>query len=80
MNWSGRAQANTSRDDVILWTNTQGLYGGLTASLTHVGPDTKLDDAYYQRPVTSAAILTGSVSNPNADPLREALASRVASR
>lgn len=78
--WSGRAQANTSRGDVILWTNTKGLYGGLTASLTHIGPDTQLDDAYYQRPVTSGVILAGAISAPNADPLRAALASRVASR
>lgn len=78
--WSGKGQANTDRGDVILWTNTQGLYGGLTGSLTHIGPDTKLDRAYYQRPVTSSAILAGNVSNPNADPLREALASRMASR
>lgn len=78
--WSGRTAANTNRDDVILWTNTKGLYGGLTVSLTHIGPDTQLDDTYYGRQVTSAAILAGQVSNPNADPLRQALASRVASR
>lgn len=78
--WSGKGQANTGRGDVILWTNTQGLYGGLTGSLTHIGPDTKLDRAYYQRPVTSSAILAGDVSNPNAEPLRDALASRMASR
>lgn len=78
--WSGKGQANTGRGDVILWSNTQGLYGGLTGSLTHIGPDTKLDRAYYQRPVTSSAILAGEVRSRNADPLREALASRMASR
>lgn len=77
--WSGRTQANTG-GDVLLWTNTKGLYGGLTASLTHISADTKMDHAYYHRPVTSSEILAGNVSNPNADPLREALASRVASR
>lgn len=65
---------------MILWTNTQGLYGGLTASLTHIGPEGDLDNTYYQRPVTSAAILAGEVSNASADALRNALASRVASR
>jgi lipid-binding SYLF domain-containing protein len=38
-----------------------------------------MDRAYYQRPVTTSQILAGNVSNPNADPLRETLAARVAS-
>ena len=78
--WSGKAQVNTSRGDVILWTNARGLYGGLTASLTHISPDTKMDHAYYQRPVKSSEILAGNVNSPNADALRDSLASRVASR
>lgn len=65
---------------MILWTNTRGLYGGLTAGVTHVSPDTGMDRAYYRRPVTSSAILAGTVNTANADPLRDALASRVATR
>lgn len=83
VNWSGKTQANTAyngRDDVILWTNTSGLYGGLTVGVKHISSDTGMDRAYYQRPVTSAEILAGNVSNPSADTLRNALASRVASR
>lgn len=80
VNWSGRTQANTSKGDVILWSNTSGLYGGLTASITHISPDTKMDRAYYERPVTTAEILAGNVSSPHAETLRNALASRVASR
>jgi lipid-binding SYLF domain-containing protein len=78
--WSGRAEANTTMDDIILWSNTSGLYGGLTASVTHVAPDTQMDRTYYQRPVATSEILAGNVSSPNADPLRDALASRMASR
>jgi SH3 domain-containing YSC84-like protein 1 len=80
VNWSGSARANTNRGDVILWTNTKGLYGGLTASVTRISPDTKMDRAYYQRPVTSREILAGNVTSVNSDPLRNALAARVASR
>jgi lipid-binding SYLF domain-containing protein len=83
VNWSGKTQANTEyngRNDVILWTNTSGLYGGLTVGVRHLSPDTGMDRAYYQRPVTSSEILAGNVSNPNAGTLRDALASRVASR
>lgn len=83
VNWSGKTQANTEyngRNDVILWTNTSGLYGGLTVGVKHISPDTSMDRAYYQRPVTSTEILAGNVNNPSADTLRNALASRVASR
>jgi SH3 domain-containing YSC84-like protein 1 len=78
--WSGKTQANTSRGDVILWTNTSGLYGGLTASLTHISPDTGMDRAYYHRAVSSREILAGEVNSVSADPLRNALAARMASR
>lgn len=80
VNWSGRTQANTNRGDVILWTNTKGLYGGLTASVTRISPDTSMDRSYYQRSVTSREILAGNVPSTNADALRNALAARVASR
>lgn len=83
VNWSGKTQANTvhnGRDDVIVWTNTKGLYGGLTVGVQQISPDTDMDQAYYQRPVSSAEILAGNVSSPGADTLRNALASRVASR
>jgi len=83
VNWSGKTQANTGyngRDDVILWTNTKGLYGGLTVGVKHISPDNGMDRAYYQRPVSSTEILAGNLSSPNADSLRNALASRVASR
>jgi SH3 domain-containing YSC84-like protein 1 len=79
VNWSGKARATTNRGDVILWSNASGLYGGISASLTDISPDTKMDQVYYQRPVTSDAILTGNINSPSADSLRNALASRVAS-
>jgi lipid-binding SYLF domain-containing protein len=80
VNWSGKTQATTNRGDVILWSNTSGLYGGVTASITDISPDTKMDQVYYQRPVNSEEILAGNISSPSADTLRNALASRVASR
>jgi len=80
--WSEKGQANTGNGDVILWTDTNGLYGGLTASVTDITPDRDMDRAYYGHQVTSQQILSGNanLSAPDAAPLRNALAMRMASR
>ncbi|MGH8258695.1 MAG: lipid-binding SYLF domain-containing protein [Steroidobacteraceae bacterium] len=83
--WSGKAQLETGKGDVIVWANTSGLYGGLTASVTDITPDTGMDHAYYGERVSSRQILHGSVTgtaamSANAEPLRNALSTRVASK
>ncbi len=65
---------------VIVWSNQEGLYGGLTASATTVEPESKLNHAYYEQEVSSEQILMGSAKNPSADPLRDALPTRAASK
>ncbi len=81
VNYSGNARARTvPRGDVIVWSNQEGLYGGLTASATTVEPESKLNHAYYEQEVSSEQILMGSAKNPSADPLRDALLMRVASK
>lgn len=78
--WSGKAQAETGNGDVIVWANTNGLYGGLTASVTDITPDRNLDRAYYGRTIDSRQILEGHVLSAQAEPLRNALSTRVASK
>ncbi len=73
-------EKGTARGDVIVWSNQKGLYGGLTASATNVTPESRFDHAYYQQEVGPRDILTGSASNSNADPLRDALLTHVASK
>ena len=78
--WSGKAQAETGNGDVIVWANTNGLYGGLTASVTDITPDRKMDRAYYGRNIDARQILEGNVLSAQAEPLRNALSTRVASK
>lgn len=78
--WSGKAQAETGNGDVILWANTSGLYGGLTASVTDITPDDNMNRAYYGRSVDARQILKGSTLSAKADSLRNALSTRVASK
>lgn len=78
--WSGKAQAETGNGDVILWANTSGLYGGITASVTDITPDNNMDRAYYGRDVDARQILAGTERSARAEPLRNALSTRVASK
>lgn len=79
--WSGKSQIETGNGDVILWSNTSGLYGGLTASVTDITPDVDMDHAYYGEKVASKQILNGTVQTAqNAEPLRNALSTRVATK
>lgn len=66
--------------DVIVWSDTRGLYGGLAAGVTGITPDRAMDQGYYHRGVTGRQILAGTVRNRNANDLRDALAARVAQR
>lgn len=78
--YSGKEEVATGGDrDVILWSDARGLYGGLTAGVTHISPDRHLDRAYYPGHAGSRQILMGQAANHQADVLREALGTRVAS-
>lgn len=60
--------------DVIVWTGTTGLFGGVAFEATDVAANFRLDQAYYHEPVSMRQILDNSVHNRLADPLRVALA------
>jgi SH3 domain-containing YSC84-like protein 1 len=80
-NYSGRAGAHSGgASDVIIWSDVAGLYGGLTAGVTHISPDMQLDRAYYHGHTAPRRILMGAVHNSRANVLRDALATRVASK
>lgn len=66
--------------DVIVWTGTTGLFGGVAFEATDVAANFRLDQAYYHERVSMRQILDSSVHNSRADPLRMALSARVASR
>lgn len=79
--YTGNAEATTrGHTDIILWTDTGGLYGGLTAGVTDITPDNRLDRDYYHEDVSPRRILTGRVTTARAEDLRGALSTRVAVR
>jgi lipid-binding SYLF domain-containing protein len=79
--YNGGASVATG-GDVVIWSDTRGLYAGLTAGVADITPDRHMDHEYYQAEVTPHDILSGAVAvhNPAVHDLRDALSKRVASR
>lgn len=70
------AGAKAQTADVIAFSRTKGgVFGGLNIEGSVVNPKDDWNGLYYGQPVTPSQILVGrTVSNPNADPLRAAVA------
>jgi lipid-binding SYLF domain-containing protein len=65
--------------DMVVYTRSKGLYGGLNLDGTVITIDDERNKVYYGKPVTPTDILiTRSVSNPNGAPLAQAAGSAVA--
>lgn len=65
----------STRSDVIVWSQTEGLYAGLSASASDIVWDEEANDGYYGQSVSAAAVIEGSVQDPdpNVDPLTQAV-------
>ena len=76
VNWSKIAQGSLGDGDVVAWTGTKGLYGNLVAvGVGDIRYNQKLTDAYYHQTVSAADAVANKYTNPQADTLKQALAS-----
>lgn len=73
INWSARARADVSENDIIVWTDTEGLLGELSVGVTDVNLDEEENQEYYGQEVTAQAILAGEVQNPHREMIQQAL-------
>lgn len=69
------ALAGPTPPDVVVWSSSMGLYGGLTLDGSLIKPLPKLDAAWYGRPMTTRDILFGRFDYPRADNLRRQIES-----
>lgn len=75
LNWSKLAQGTAGTGDVVAWSGTRGLFGDAVAVGLHdIHFNQNLTNAYYGRALSPTDIAAGSVSNPQAQPLQQALA------
>ncbi len=69
----GSTTANLGAD-IVAFSSTRGLYGGVSLAGSVMGARSEWDAAYYGQPVDARAIVVGMQgTNPGADPLRAVL-------
>lgn len=68
VNWSKRGQLSAGKGaDVIVWADTEGLYGDLSVSVADIKWDGEANQSYYSRTVTARDILNGTAQDPQAN-------------
>ena len=70
--YSANAKVGTNTD-VIVWSNAQGLSGGVSVGGSEINRDVQMNHSYYGQTVTAAQILHGKTNNLSAGKLRNAL-------
>ncbi|MDY6946428.1 MAG: lipid-binding SYLF domain-containing protein [Pseudomonadota bacterium] len=78
--YSEAAQASLPNKDIVVWSDTEGLFAGAAIGVTGVRRDTDDNRAYYNQAATVEQIFMGSVTNPHAQELHDELPDRVAAR
>ena len=61
------------KGDIVVWSDESGAFAGVNVSGADVCQNTAEDHAYYGKQIDAEQILGGSVSNPQASKLKEAL-------
>jgi SH3 domain-containing YSC84-like protein 1 len=67
------AIGGASLPDVVVWSSSTGLYGGLTVDGSVIRAQPNSDAAFYGRPVTARDVLFGGLDSSRAAPLRREL-------
>jgi SH3 domain-containing YSC84-like protein 1 len=64
------AIGGASLPDIVVWSSSTGLYGGLTIDGSVIRAEPNQTSTFYGRTVTSRDVLFGKVSSPRAATLR----------
>ncbi|MGE5622594.1 MAG: lipid-binding SYLF domain-containing protein [Bacillota bacterium] len=75
VDWSKVAQGEAGTGDIVAWSGTKGLFGSAAIGVQDIRYNQAQTSAYYrQSNVAAIDVLSGKVSNPHADVLKQALA------
>lgn len=74
VNWSKVANATAGNGDIVAWSGTKGLFGdAIAVGLHDIRFNQSITNIYYQRALWPQDIADGTVTNPQAQPLQQAL-------
>lgn len=72
--WSGKAQGNIGKADVVLWSGAKGALASAAVGASNISQNTAANDQFYRaRNLNTVAVLQGRVFNPGAAPLQQQL-------
>ncbi len=62
VNWSARAEAKAGmKGDIVVWTDTEGLFGEVAIAVSDINWDDDENAAYYGEEVTAEQIISGNI-------------------
>jgi lipid-binding SYLF domain-containing protein len=67
------AIGGASPPDIVVWSSSTGLYGGLTVDGSVIRAEPNQDSTFYGRPLKSRDVLFGPIDSARAAPLRREL-------
>lgn len=74
VDWSARARTEIDEgSDVIVWTDTEGLFAELAIGINNVTWDEEENEKYYGQQVTAPAVIDDEVADPHQEMLQHAL-------
>jgi SH3 domain-containing YSC84-like protein 1 len=76
VDYSARAEATAGTEDVIMWSNAEGAFAGVSLSIKDIDLDEEENNAFYGKPVTSDDLLAGKVNSPKSSALLNELSAR----
>ncbi len=73
VDYNARSQGDVGKGDVVLWSNTEGAFAGVSLGATDINFDDERNQNYYGQQVTAQQILSGQVTSTHQHPLQQAL-------
>jgi lipid-binding SYLF domain-containing protein len=81
INWNRQARGQVGTADVLVWSGSKGLFGNVaTLAINDIHFNQRANQDYYGKAVSAADVMSGKVTNPQADSLRQALAGAAGSK
>lgn len=81
--YSAEGEKGIGDGDVVLWSGTEGVFGGAAVAVNDIRRDEKADRYYYGQSATTEQIVSGKISNPHEESaklLRDVMPLRMASK